>query len=63
MDKDIKVNIPDIASNLNCICVLIDRIQNNCEEKEGVSEYSMYDDISEIQNIVDTIKESLGGVL
>lgn len=52
-------NNMDISKLLDMISVAVSRIENNCEEKQGVGEYCLYDDVLEIEGSIDQIREML----
>ena len=49
----------DIFKLLDMISVAVSRIDENCEEKQGIGEYCLFDDVSEIKETIDRIREML----
>lgn len=50
-----------IMKNINSIGEAVNRIDENCEEKEQTNEYRMYDDIQKINNSIIEIMNILSG--
>ena len=41
------------------ISVAVGRIEDNCEEKQGVGEYCLYDDVLDIQTAINQLEKIL----
>lgn len=52
-------NNMDISKLLDMISVAVSRIEDNCEEKQGVVEYCLYDDVLDIQTAINQLEKIL----
>lgn len=52
-------NSIDASKLLDMISVVVSRIEDNCEEKQGVGEYCLYDDVLDIQTAINQLEKIL----
>lgn len=52
-------NNVDISKLLDIISVAVSRIEDNCEEKQGVDDYCLYDDVLDIQTTINQLEKIL----